>query len=218
VVADQEASTQGPAVVGPTATLEREAMTIEYEETEERMVLAEAVLGEPEEETGKRITARQACASQRAKFGWMRFDVCVHRTGGTLPSSISQVGSSKDAEKMFRAFLGTQHLELKEIFGVIALDAKNRPLGFAVPGTGGVTFTAVDPLEVFKPPVLLPAAAIIVCHNHPSGDNTPSAADVELTNKLVEMGKVLGVKLLDHLILVADKPAFSFLDRGLMSR
>jgi DNA repair protein RadC len=64
--------------------------------------------------------------------------------------------------------------------------------------------------------VVLGANAVIVAHNHPSGDTTPSAEDIEITRKISEAGKVLGVELLDHVIVADDAAAFSFCDRGLL--
>lgn len=187
-----------------------------YAPTEERISLAETLTQEPVEATGARMKARQACASSTKGFQWMRIDVCASRAGGTLPAELARpMGSSVDAAKLFRAFLGAGQIELKEIFGVIALDSRHRPLGFYVPGIGGVAHAMVPALEVFKPAVLLPATSIIVCHNHPSGDPTPSQQDLELTKKLVEMGKVLDVRVLDHIVLAHDSH-ISFVDMGLM--
>lgn len=184
-----------------------------YPEAEEQVVALGAVGDEM-----VRLKARSSCASQRSKFQWMRFDVCVERAGGKLPEGLSKLRSSKDSSEMFRAFLGTAHLQLKELFGVIALSSKNEPLGFAIVGVGGVREAAVVPLEVFKPAVLLPASAIIVCHNHPAGTPSPSAADVALTDQLMNVGDVLGIPLLDHIILTAENGYFSFLDNSLIRR
>jgi DNA repair protein RadC len=188
-----------------------------YTPTEERIFLAETVLEEPVEATSQRMRARQTCASSRGNFQWMRIDVCASRAGGTLPAEyLHPMKSSLDAVKLFRAFLGTAHLEIKELFAVIALDSRFRPLGFFIPGVGSVSHATVPPLEVFKPAVLLPATAIIIAHNHPSGETSPSHDDIELTKRLVEIGKVLGVRVLDHLILTHDGHA-SLVDMGLMS-
>lgn len=185
---------------------------VAYPEAEENIVAFGSI-----EDDSVRLKARSGCASQRSQFAWMRFDVCVERSEGVLPKGISRMTSSADADRMFRAFLGTAHLELQELFGVIALTAKNEPLGFAVVGVGGVREAGVVPIEVFRPAVLLPAAAIVVCHNHPAGSPTPSQADLALTDKLMDLGDVLGVPILDHIILTTDK-YFSFLDNSLIRR
>lgn len=187
-----------------------------YALTEERITLADTLAEETPEATGARMRARHACASSNKAFSWMRIDVCASRAGGTLPAEFARpLRSSADAAPLFRAFLGTAHLELKEIFSVIALDSRNKPLGFYVPGIGGVSSAAVPALEVFKPAVLLPATAIILCHNHPSGDPTPSREDIALTEKLVGIGKTLDVRVLDHIILTRDG-SLSLVDAGLM--
>lgn len=189
----------------------------QYAETPERITLAEGFLAEAEETTSKRIAARTACASQRGEFAWMRFDVCTSRGGGTLPPGLTKITSSKDADKMFRAFMGTAHLQLQEVFAILLVDSRNQPLGFAVVATGGISSAQVEIGLVLKPAVLLPAPAILLCHNHPSGDATPSMDDVKLTERIVEAGRILGVRVLDH-IVQTPTGFVSFLDVGLMPK
>lgn len=187
---------------------------VAYEEVEERMLLNG--LGDPET-TDTRLRARTACLSSDKKFQWMHIDVCASRKGGTLPAGIGgKIANSRDVDRLFRAFLGTGQLELREVFAVIAVTSSNSPLGFYVPSTGGAASTFVEPREVLRPALILPAPAIIVCHNHPSGSLVPSAADLEMTNRLREAGEIVGVKLLDHIILTVDGYT-SFLDRGLLA-
>ena len=78
---------------------------------------------------------------------------------------------------------------------------------------GGVTGTVVDPKVVFKIALEHMASGIILCHNHPSGSLTPSDADLSLTKKLCEAGRLLDIQVLDHLI-VAGERYFSFADEG----
>ena len=73
--------------------------------------------------------------------------------------------------------------------------------------------TLVHPREVFADPIADRAAAVIVCHNHPSGDATPSDEDLQITWRLYEAGEILGIKLLDHVIISASGEYFSFVDR-----
>ncbi|MEW9673574.1 RadC family protein [Ammoniphilus sp. 3BR4] len=70
---------------------------------------------------------------------------------------------------------------------------------------GSLNSAIVDPREVFKAAILHNAASIIVGHNHPSGDPTPSREDLSVTNRLVEAGKILGIEVLDHLILGEER-------------
>jgi DNA repair protein RadC len=103
----------------------------------------------------------------------------------------------------------------KEHVGILALDAKNRVIKEEIVSVGILDGSMVHPREVFRPAVLSNAAAVILFHNHPSGDPSPSGKDVEITRRLVEAGRLMGVELLDH--LVVTRQAFvSLKQRGLM--
>lgn len=99
---------------------------------------------------------------------------------------------------------------------VMVLDAKHKVIGINVVSVGSLHVSIVRPREVFKPAILLNAAAVIVAHNHPSGDTTPSEEDHALTKRLQEAGKCLGIPLLDHLVLGESGNFFSFADRGFL--
>ena len=101
----------------------------------------------------------------------------------------------------------------REHFTVLGLDAKHRIIGINVVSIGSLSLAIVHPREVFKPLILMNAAAWICAHNHPSGDVTPSQEDRALTKRLREAGELLGINLLDHLIL-ADENSYSFADQG----
>lgn len=81
------------------------------------------------------------------------------------------------------------------------LDRRNRPLAVRVLTRGSDAYTVVDPRQVYRVAVRLGAAAVILAHNHPSGDATPSVQDVDVTRRVVQAGRVLGVKLLDHFVV-----------------
>lgn len=104
---------------------------------------------------------------------------------------------------------GLQH----EAFHALFLDARNRLKGRVLVGQGSLTSAPVHPREVFGPAVRVSAASVIVIHNHPSGDPEPSAADLEVTERLARAGSILGVPLLDHLIW-ADGAWTSIRDGG----
>jgi DNA repair protein RadC len=90
----------------------------------------------------------------------------------------------------------------KEIFWVLALDAKNRLKGApATVSEGLLDASLVHAREVFRPAIQMGSAAVVLTHNHPSGDPTPSAEDIRLTRKMVESGKVVDIRVLDHVIL-----------------
>ena len=88
-----------------------------------------------------------------------------------------------------------------EVFSAVLLDARHKAIGYAELSRGTVSMAPVHPREVFGPAVRLGAAAIIVAHNHPSGDPTPSAEDFEVTRRLKEAGAILGIPVLDHLVI-----------------
>ena len=100
-----------------------------------------------------------------------------------------------------------------EEFWVIFLNRANQVIGKQNVSKGGVSGTVVDPKVVFKMAVQFPASAIILAHNHPSGNLKPSQADHQLTRKLKEAGKALDIPVLDHLI-IGDHNYFSFVDEG----
>ncbi|MEI6219108.1 MAG: DNA repair protein RadC [bacterium] len=90
----------------------------------------------------------------------------------------------------------------KEVFWVIMLDTKNRLKAPPVEISEGLLDASlVHPREVFKMAILATSAAVILAHNHPSGDTTPSAEDVRITRQLVEAGKIIDIKVLDHIII-----------------
>ena len=92
-----------------------------------------------------------------------------------------------------------------ESFAVAMLDSRHRVVAVAVVSTGTLNSALVHPREVFGPAIRLgTVAAIIVGHNHPSGDNTPSAEDEDVTRRLVDGGKLLGIPVLDHVIVCPD--------------
>jgi DNA repair protein RadC len=103
----------------------------------------------------------------------------------------------------------------KEVFIALLLDSKNRVLREVRISEGSLNASIVHPREVFAPVVRESAAAVLLVHNHPSGDPTPSREDLELTRRLREAGDLMGVRVLDH-IIIGSGEYVSFVDRGLM--
>ena len=101
----------------------------------------------------------------------------------------------------------------REEFLVLLLDGKNKFLGFNVVSIGNLTGSLTHPREVYKPAILGNAASIILLHNHPSGDPIPSQEDIEITRRLREVGEIIGIKVLDH-VIVGDGQYISFVDNG----
>lgn len=105
--------------------------------------------------------------------------------------------------------------EKKEHFLAVLLDTKNRVIRVHTVSVGTLDASLVHPREVFKEAISASAASLIVAHNHPSGDPTPSPEDKQVTARLVEAGKLLGIDVLDHLVL-GDERWVSLKERGLM--
>jgi len=101
----------------------------------------------------------------------------------------------------------------REKFVVVLLNAKHRLIGVNTASIGSLTASIVEPREVFKPAIAGNSAALLLAHNHPSGDPAPSAEDIELTKRLREAGEVVGIRVLDHVIL-GDGRHDSFVDAG----
>ncbi len=104
----------------------------------------------------------------------------------------------------------------QEQLRVLLLDTRNCVLGQRLIYQGNVNSSLVRPAEVFRPAVIEPAPSIIVIHNHPSGDPTPSREDVALTRELTAAGKLLGISLLDHMVIAGSRYV-SLNERSLMT-
>jgi len=123
--------------------------------------------------------------------------------------------SVKDPIEVVRQF---KYLEARdrEEFVALHVDKANRSLCWDRISVGSLSETIVHPREVFKTALLSSAAALIFIHNHPSGRIDPSPEDRSITAKLVEVGKLLDIKILDHLIIGEDLKFFSFRENGLL--
>ena len=92
----------------------------------------------------------------------------------------------------------------REMFLSVMLTSKNHLIGVETVSLGSINASIITPRDVFKSAILANAVSVILCHNHPSGDLTPSMQDIEITKHLIEAGELIGVKVLDHLV-VSDK-------------
>jgi DNA repair protein RadC len=125
-----------------------------------------------------------------------------------------KVTSPQDLVNYFRPRL--QHLR-KEVFKAVLLDTKHQMLKAITVSEGSLSASLVHPREAFLPAIKESAAAVIFIHNHPSGDPTPSTEDKELTLRLAEVGQLVGISVLDHIIIGAGTPGYtSFRDVGLL--
>ncbi|WP_353706419.1 DNA repair protein RadC [Bacillus cereus group sp. MS39] len=123
-----------------------------------------------------------------------------------------RVKSPEDASLLFKQFLDGAD---REYFIVLCLDIKNQPTAINVCHIGSLNSSIVHPREVLKPAIISNAASIIVAHNHPSNDPTPSREDLDVTKRLMEAGKVVGIDVLDHLI-VCEESFISLKEKGHM--
>lgn len=103
-----------------------------------------------------------------------------------------------------------------EQFGIVMLDTKHRVIRIKILSIGSLDTTVVHPREVFREATSASASAIVLFHNHPSGDPTPSADDLVLTTRMVSAGDIMGIDVIDHLIL-ADQRYFSLVEAGRLS-
>ena len=120
------------------------------------------------------------------------------------------IRSPEDAYKILREFIGDAD---REMFVVACLNTKNEVANLSVVHMGSLNTSIVHPREVFKTAVLSNSASIVCAHNHPSGHPEPSREDIEVTKRLAEAGKILGIELLDH-IIVGDEKYYSMKEKG----
>lgn len=119
----------------------------------------------------------------------------------------------KDVARFIHEYLGG--VPDREHFIVLMLDCSLRPIGVHTVSIGTLDEGLVHPREVFKAAILASAENIIVAHNHPSGDPTPSESDKQTTDTLVKSGEILGIKVLDH-IIIGDDEYYSFKNNDLI--
>jgi len=128
----------------------------------------------------------------------------------TLPSTVVSCPADL-GQQFFTLFKGKD----REHFIVLALDARNRLIGHNTVAIGSLSACVVHPREVYKFAILANAHALILCHNHPSGDPSPSQDDIDLTRRLMRVGEEVGIEILDHLIF-GHTQWLSFRERGLV--
>ena len=121
----------------------------------------------------------------------------------------------RSSEDVFRHFRDNLEKEKREMFYVVLLNNKNKKIRDVKISEGSLTASLVHPREVYNPVIRESAAAVIFVHNHPSGDPAPSPEDIEITRRLKEVGDVMGVRVLDHVVIGHDR-YFSFSDKGML--
>jgi DNA repair protein RadC len=120
------------------------------------------------------------------------------RAAAARPARGQRLAGASDVWTYFRARLAPLRVEE---FWAVALDVRHRVQGELCVARGSLTGVEVHPRDVFRPLIRAAAAAVIFCHNHPSGDPTPSRQDIELTGRLREVGELCGIPVVDHVVV-----------------
>jgi DNA repair protein RadC len=123
-----------------------------------------------------------------------------------------KISDMDDVIKAVKPLIANQN---KEFFIALYLNTKNGIIKQEVVSIGSLSANVVHPREVFRTACMLSASSIIVAHNHPSGDPAPGREDIEITKKLAEAGKMIGIELLDHVILGQDRN-YGFKESGML--
>lgn len=125
------------------------------------------------------------------------------------------ISVSRDAYAILKKYWHEDKIEFIEQFKVLLLNRGNKVIGICEVSSGTSTGTVADPKSIFVAAIKANAAAVILAHNHPSGNLNPSQADMSLTRDLVAAGKFLHIPVLDH-IIVTSESYYSFADEGLL--
>lgn len=128
-------------------------------------------------------------------------------------AEVKQEQSIRNSSDVFEYMQSVMSDLSHEQFWIILLNVKNTILARIPIGEGGVTSTIVDIKKIYRNVIDYNAVGLVLCHNHPSGNPLPSNADIELTRKISSAGKILEVKLIDHIIFGNEK-YYSFADEG----
>lgn len=132
------------------------------------------------------------------------------------PMERPKVSCSEEGYRIMFQQWNKDTISFQEEFKILLLNRNNRVLGFYHIGTDGLSGVVVDSKLIFGAALKACASAIMLFHNHPSGSPQPSGEDLSITKRLAEVGRLLDLPILDHLVLTADNGYFSFVDKGLM--
>ena len=126
-----------------------------------------------------------------------------------------KINKSKEAFEVLKEHWNLELIDFLEQFSVILLNRANRVLGVIDISLGGMSGTVADPKVIFAAAIKSACSSIILAHNHPSGNLSPSSADISLTRKIKAGGELLDIAVSDHLI-ISRESYYSFADEGLM--
>lgn len=140
----------------------------------------------------------------------------LYRMSSAIQNNNPQITTPETAAAFFHSVM--EKIYDQEAFAVAFLNTKNRVIDHEIVSLGTINSSIVHPREVFRHAILNKARAIVMCHNHPSGDLTPSSEDQSLTQRLKEIGTLIGISVIDHVIIngVTRNDVFSFRQNGIM--
>ena len=141
------------------------------------------------------------------------FRIALVREPGVKLANKPQIRFPAEAAPMLTQYIGESD---REVFVVALLTIRHRVIGLHTVSVGCLSSSLVHPREVFKPAILAGSAAVLIAHNHPSGDPDPSGEDVALTRRLASAGAILGIEVIDHIIVGEAGRFVSLKDRGLL--
>lgn len=130
-------------------------------------------------------------------------------------SELPRITSPEEAARYLRSIWDDDLLELREQFIIVILNNQKQVLGWHLISSGGATATIVDIAAIFQAVLLCNGHSVLLSHSHPSGNPVASAADIKLTKRVVEAGKLLGITVVDHIILYRGGYT-SFRNKGLI--
>ena len=136
-----------------------------------------------------------------------------------LPFDTCRLNNSAQAQPLIKSLIETHGQSDREQFCVLMLNAKNEIIGLNIVSTGDVSSATVTGRELLKPAILSNSSALILGHNHPSGDVSPSPEDLAVTRRIVHACKIMGICVHEHLIIsMFDDRYYSFADNGIIKR
>jgi len=139
----------------------------------------------------------------------------VKEKGGLYDITSKKINSPSSAQEIILKVLQLNEAA-EEKFGILTVDTKHKIAGIHIISTGSLNSSVVHPREVFKAALMNNAASIILFHNHPSGDPSPSTEDINTTKRLKEAGEILGIDVLDHIIIGEKNDFLSFKEQNIM--
>lgn len=131
-------------------------------------------------------------------------------------SQMPQISNSTDVVRYLRDIWNEDQIQYREEFYIVCVTRSQKVIGWVNVSKGGVAGTIADPKIIFQHALKSNSSGILLCHNHPSGNTKPSQQDIDLTDKLIKAGKLLDIKILDHIILT-DSEYLSMAEDGIMT-